>query len=54
MPDVVAVTEDKKVSVQTSSTPSFLGLDARGGLWDQLGGPSGKRRAAPARTSSSA
>ncbi|MEV6150067.1 S8 family serine peptidase [Nonomuraea sp. NPDC052129] len=44
MSDVVTVVEDKKVSVQTSSTPSFLGLDARGGLWDQLGGPTGKRR----------
>ncbi|WP_327585907.1 S8 family serine peptidase [Nonomuraea sp. NBC_00507] len=38
MPDVVAVTEDKKVSAATDSTPAFLGLDARGGLWDQLGG----------------
>ncbi|TDD54945.1 hypothetical protein E1286_04325 [Nonomuraea terrae] len=44
LPDVVAVTEDKKVSVATSSTPSFLGLDARGGLWDQLGGPSGGQK----------
>ncbi|MFG1708287.1 S8 family serine peptidase [Nonomuraea sp. M3C6] len=43
MPDVVAVTEDRKVSVQTSSTPTFLGLDARGGLWDQLGGPTGDK-----------
>ncbi|MGP3964330.1 S8 family serine peptidase [Nonomuraea sp. 3N208] len=38
MPEVVAVTEDKKVSIQTSSTPSFLGLDARDGLWRKLGG----------------
>ncbi|MEV4112405.1 S8 family serine peptidase [Nonomuraea sp. NPDC049695] len=43
MPDVVAVTEDRKVTVQTSSTPHFLGLDAPGGLWDQLGGPTGGR-----------
>ncbi|MEW1846911.1 S8 family serine peptidase [Nonomuraea angiospora] len=43
MPDVVAVTEDRKVTVQTSSTPHFLGLDARGGLWEQLGGPTGGR-----------
>lgn len=43
MPDVLTVTEDKKVEVQTSSTPHFLGLDARGGLWDQLGGPDGGR-----------
>ncbi|MFI6821931.1 S8 family serine peptidase [Micromonospora sp. NPDC050187] len=42
MPDVVSVTEDRKVSTQTSSTPSFLGLDARGGLWDQLGGVKGR------------
>jgi subtilisin family serine protease len=40
MPEVVAVTEDRKVSTQTSSTPSFLGLDARSdGLWQQLHGP---------------
>src|SRR5262249_45469153 len=25
------------------STPSFLGLDAPGGLWDQLGGPDGTK-----------
>ncbi|SDL02299.1 Outer membrane protein assembly factor BamB, contains PQQ-like beta-propeller repeat [Nonomuraea maritima] len=43
LPDVVTVTEDKKVSVATSSTPSFLGLDARKGLWEQLGGPDGKK-----------
>ncbi|MEO3799393.1 S8 family serine peptidase [Nonomuraea sp. B1E8] len=44
LPDVVAVTEDRKVPVATSSTPSFLGLDKRGGLWDELGGPTGGRR----------
>ncbi|MEV4172043.1 S8 family serine peptidase [Nonomuraea sp. NPDC049709] len=44
LPDVLTVTEDRKVSVATSSTPSFLGLDARGGLWDQLGGPTGGRK----------
>ncbi|PZG14031.1 S8 family serine peptidase [Nonomuraea aridisoli] len=44
LPDVVAVTEDRKVSVQTSSTPSFLGLDAKGGLWDKLGGPGGGKK----------
>lgn len=38
MPDVVAVTEDRKVTTQTSSTASFLGLDKPGGLWDQLDG----------------
>ena len=35
---VVAVTEDELQTVATSSTPSFLGLDAPNGLWSQLGG----------------
>ncbi|MER6978102.1 S8 family serine peptidase [Streptomyces carpinensis] len=39
MPDAVAVTEDRKVTTQTSSTSAFLGLDKPGGLWDQLAGP---------------
>ncbi|WP_145814239.1 S8 family serine peptidase [Kribbella amoyensis] len=39
MPDVVAVTKDAKVTTQTSSTATFLGLDKPGGLWDQLKGP---------------
>ncbi|WP_162606573.1 S8 family serine peptidase [Jiangella asiatica] len=43
-PDVVAVTEDEKVEVDTSSTPSFLGLDEPGGLWEQLGGAAGSLR----------
>jgi subtilisin family serine protease len=37
---VVAVTPDELQSVTTFSTPSFLGLDANGGLWAQLGGVS--------------
>ncbi|MEW2505986.1 S8 family serine peptidase [Amycolatopsis sp. NPDC047767] len=41
MPDVVAVTADRKVTTQTSSTAGFLGLDKPGGLWDQLQGPEG-------------
>ncbi|MCP2353530.1 subtilisin family serine protease [Nonomuraea thailandensis] len=44
-PDVVAVREDTKVSTQTSSTPRFLGLDARDGLWRRLGGPTGPKGA---------
>ncbi len=35
---VVAVTPDELREVDTSSTPTFLGLDAPGGLWSQLGG----------------
>jgi hypothetical protein len=35
---VLAVTKDQLIDVDTSSTPTFLGLDAPGGLWSQLGG----------------
>ena len=35
---VVAVTEDTLLQPDTSSTPTFLGLDREDGLWDQLGG----------------
>ena len=37
-PGVLAVSRDELVHAVTSSTPTFLGLDAPGGLWDQLGG----------------
>jgi subtilisin family serine protease len=41
---VLAVTPDQLVTQDTSSTPSFLGLDAPGGLWEQLGGPAGSKK----------
>ena len=37
-PDVVSVEPDAAIPLATVSSPAFLGLDAPGGLWDQLGG----------------
>ena len=47
-PNVLAVTAEETVTQDTSSTPSFLGLDAPGGLWAQLGGPTGDKNTAGA------
>ena len=41
---VVAVSEDEALKVDTSSTPTFLGLNAPDGLWNQLGGPVGSKK----------
>jgi subtilisin family serine protease len=38
LPGVLAVSADEIHTVDTSSTPSFLGLNAPGGIWEKLGG----------------
>jgi hypothetical protein len=38
MPGVTAVESDTWRQVTTDNSPTFLGLNAAGGLWDQLGG----------------
>src|SRR5688572_900664 len=38
VPGVISVTKDELVDMDTSTTPAFLGLNASGGLWEQLGG----------------
>ena len=37
-PGVANITADSILQLDTSYTPTFLGLDKPGGLWDQLGG----------------
>lgn len=37
-PGVLAVSKDQLMQLDTSRTPTFLGLDAPGGLWSQLSG----------------
>src|SRR5690349_6311974 len=41
LPGVVSVEKDVAETIDTLSTPRFLGLTASGGLWSQLGGPEG-------------
>jgi len=43
-PDVLSVYPDVQVETDTSSTPSFLGLDDKNGLWARLGGPTGGKK----------
>ena len=45
---VLAVTPDALQTMDTSSTPAFLGLTDPGGLWAQLGGPTGSKTVAGA------
>jgi subtilisin family serine protease len=37
-PSVASISADSILKLDTSYTPTFLGLDKPGGLWDQLGG----------------
>lgn len=38
LPNVVSVSPDEVLHIDTSITPSFLGLNTPGGAWDQVGG----------------
>ena len=38
LPGVVSVSTDDIQTIDTSSTPTFLGLNAPGGIWEKLGG----------------
>jgi subtilisin family serine protease len=46
--DVLAVSENQEFAIDTSNTPSFLGLDATGGLWSQLGGVGANKKSSGA------
>ena len=39
LPNVISVEADVMYEADTSTTPRYLGLDARNGIWDKLGGP---------------
>lgn len=39
VPGIAAVTRNEIRRLTTADTPSYLGLDAAGGIWEQLGGP---------------
>jgi subtilisin family serine protease len=39
MKGVVSLSKDRLMQPDTTLSPTFLGLDAAGGLWSQLGGP---------------
>ena len=42
--DVLAVTPDELQEINTSTTPTFLGLTDPNGLWAQLGGPTANKK----------
>lgn len=44
LPDVLAVSANERLALDTSSTPAFLGLTDANGLWNQLGGASGTKK----------
>lgn len=40
-PGVLAISKQQTYTINTATTPSFLGLDEPGGIWEQLGGTKG-------------